>query len=109
MSLKSTVISFVPFDINEEKPGLYPPRYSISASDVKTPSLLHIETANHFVYLDESRGSLRVPDPSDQVARSVVEDYIESQLSVDDEARPALFWVPDELSVEEIQYRFKVD
>ena len=109
MSLSSTVISFVPFDINEEKPGLYPPRYLIKASDMKTPSLLHVGTANHFVYLDESRGTLRVPDPSDQVARSICEDYIESQLSIDDDAKPALFWVPEEVNEEFVMREFKIE
>jgi hypothetical protein len=109
MSLNSTVISFVPFDINEEKPGLYPPRYHIKASDMKEPSLLPIGTANHFVYLDESRGTLRVPDPSDQVARSIVEDYIESQLCVDDDSKPALFWVPEEIDAQRVKETFKVE
>lgn len=108
MSLESTVISFIPFDIREEKPGLLPPRYFIPASNMKTPSLLHVKTASHYVYLDESRGSLRVNDPSDQVARSIVEDYIEAQLSVDDEARPALFWVDERLDVSQVMEKFKV-
>jgi hypothetical protein len=109
MSLDSTVISLVPFPISEEKPGLYPPRYHIDPSDMKTPSLLHVGTANHFVYLDESRGSLRVPDPSDQVARSIVEDYIEAQMSIDDVARPALFWVDRKVTAEQVLEEFKVD
>jgi hypothetical protein len=109
MSLNSTVVSYMPFPINEEKPGLFPPRYHIDASDMKTPSLLKIGTANHFVYLDESRGTLRVPDPSDQVARSICEDYIESQLGVDDDARPALFWVPEDVSAEEIKEKMKIE
>lgn len=109
MSLNSTVISLVPFPINEEKPGLFPPRFQIKASDMKTPEILHVSTCGHFVYLDESRGSLRVPDPSDLVARSICEDYIESQLCIDDEARPALFWVPDEVTAEQVLDQFKVE
>jgi len=103
------VISLVPFDIREEKPGLLPSRYFIPASDMKIPSLLKVSHARHYVYLDESRGALGVPDTSDQVARSIVEDYIESQLGVDDEARPALFWIPEELKIEQVQEKFKVD
>jgi len=76
---------------------------------MKIPSLLKVSHARHYVYLDESRGALGVPDTSDQVARSIVEDYIESQLGVDDEARPALFWIPEELKIEQVQEKFKVD
>jgi hypothetical protein len=109
MSLESTVISFVPFEIKEHKPGLYPPHFHIEASDMKTPQLLHIGTCYHFLYMDETRGSIRVPNPSDQVARAIVEDYITSQLSIDDEARPALFWVPERMTIEEIQNKFKIE
>lgn len=109
MSLESTVISLVPFEIDAHKPGLYPPHFHIEASDMKTPKLLHVGTAFHFLYLDETRGSIRVPNPSDIVARAIVDDYINSQLSIDDEARPALFWVPERINLEEIEKKFKVD
>ncbi len=102
MSLESTVVSLVPFPIMEEKPGLFPPRFHIAASDMKIPSILKVSTCSHFVYLDESRGTLRVPDPSDQVARSICADYIESQLGVDETAKPALFWLPEDLTVGKI-------
>jgi hypothetical protein len=109
MSLESTVISFVPFDIDAEKPGLYPPYFHIKASDMKTPEVLHISTAYHFAYLDETRGSLRVANPSDTVARAIVEDYINSQLSVDDNSKPALFWAPERITAAEAKEKFKLD
>ncbi len=109
MSLESTVISLVPFEIRAHKPGLYPPHFLIEASDMKVPKLLNIGTASHFLYLDETRGSVRVPDPSDVVARAIVEDYVNSQLAIDDEASPALFWVPERITVEEAQNKFKIE
>lgn len=98
MSLCCTVASLVPFEIREEKPGLHPGRFYIPASDMKIPQIIHVETAYHYVYLDQDRKSLRVPDPSDQVAKSIVEDYVSSQLGIDDNSKPAIFWIPDELS-----------
>lgn len=109
MSLESTVISFVPFNINAHKPGLYPPIFQVKASDMKTPELLNVGTCYHFTYLDETRGSLRVPNPSDLVARAIVDDYVNSQLSIDDEARPALFWVPERVTVEEVKEKYKIE
>lgn len=102
MSLISTVVSFVPFDITEWKPGLFPGRFNIKASDMKTPQLLQVGTCNHFVYLDESRGNLPVRNPSDIVANSIVNDYKEGQLGIEETALPALFWVPREITVEEV-------
>lgn|SRR5487761_35766 len=109
MSLNSTLISLVPFEISENKPGLFPPRYHISASDMKTPSLLKISRATHYVYLDQSRGSLPVVNPADFVAKAICEDYISSQLGVDDESRPALFWDEDDLNVEQIMIKHKIN
>ena len=107
MPLNSTVISLVPFDIREEKPGLLPPRYFIPASDMKIPSLLKVGTASHYVYLDQDRGSLRVSDPSNEVARSIVEDYVTSQLGVDDTSKPALFWVDDVVVPELVMGKYR--
>lgn len=109
MSLESTVISLVPFEIRAHKPGLYPPHFHIKASDMKTPELLHVGTAYHFLYMDETRGSIRVPNPSDTVARAIVDDYINSQLSVNDDARPALFWVDRRVNIVEAQEEFKIE
>lgn len=109
MALESTVVSFIPFEIVAHKPGLYPPHYKVNPSDMKTPELLHVGTAFHFIYLDETRGYLRVSNPSDIVARAIVDDYVTSQISVDDESRPALFWVPEKVGVKEVQERFKLE
>lgn len=109
MSLESTVVSLVPFEIRAHKPGLYPPHFHLKASDMSTPEILHVGTAYHFLYMDETRGSIRVPNPSDIVARAIVDDYVNSQLSVDDESRPALFWIPESVGVEEIKEKFKIE
>jgi hypothetical protein len=95
----STVVSLVPFDIREEKPGLYPGRFYIPASKDNTPSILFVHTGLHFVYLDETRGSVRVKDLSGDIANSIVKDYLSSQLGSDDNARPGLFWLPEEVSL----------
>jgi len=109
MSLESTVVSLVPFEINSSKPGLYPPNFHLRASDMKTPELLPVGTCFHFTYLDETRGSLRVPNPSDIVAKAIVEDYINSQLSIDDESGPALFWIPEKVNVKEVQEKHSTE
>lgn len=107
MALGCTVVSLVPFHIYEEKPGLFPPRYEIKASNMKTPELLPIKTAYHYVYLDQDRKSLRIPDPPDLVAKAIVDDYVTSQLGVDENARPALFWLPDEVTPEVVVLKHK--
>lgn len=99
MSLECTVISLVPVRIMEEKPGLFPPRFIIEESNGTIPTILHVGNARHFVYLDESRGMLQVSDPSDTVARSIVQDFCTSQLGTDDTTGPALWWIDEKLDV----------
>jgi len=102
MSLACTVVSLVPCKIIEEKPGLYPPRFIIEESDTIIPKLLHIGTATHYVYLDESRGMLQVKDPSDVVAKAIVNDFITAQLGISDEVGPALWWVDSDYNLEQV-------
>src|SRR5271170_7711776 len=107
MSLSCTVVSFFPQDIKESKPGLVPPSFFIPASDMKTPSLLKVGTCSHFVYMDESRGSLMVKDPSDIVAKSIVEDFCSSQLGIAEDASPGLFWIDEDLEWKDIEVKYK--
>lgn len=102
MSLDCTIISLVPLEINEEKPGLFPPRFHIEESDTRIPQILHVYNATHYVYLDEARGLLQVKDPSDVVARAIVNDFCTSQLGVDDNAGPALWWIDEHINFEDV-------
>lgn len=99
----STVVSIVPFDIVENKPALYPARYFIKASDGIEVEVLHVDQGHHFVYLDESRESLRVNTPSNEIARSIVDDFMSGQLRTTGTCRPGLFWLPGYLTVEDVK------
>ena len=109
MQLACTIVSIVPFEVNEEKPGLIPGRFHIAASDGVEPILLHIQNAMHYVYLDENRGSLPARDPSDEVAKSIVNDFVQAQLGISETAFPGIFWVPGALTLEEIKSQYSVE
>ena len=96
IDLKCTVVSLVPWEIREEKPGLIPNSFYLPASDMKVPSVLSVGTSRHYVYLDQDRGHLPVRTPSTEVASSIVRDYVNAQQRVSPDAQPALFWVPSE-------------
>jgi hypothetical protein len=94
-ALHCTVASIIPWNLSEYKPGLIPGHYFISKSDTHTPTCIYITNKTiHYVYLDDTRGSLPARDPSDEVAASIVRDYVASQLGVDENASPGIFWVP---------------
>lgn len=92
----STVISLVPLPINEVKPGLIPPAYHIDAcKDPHTScSILVILRAQFSVYIDETRPTLTVPEPSDRVAESICRDLkVSWGHYVPDVVEPGLFWI----------------
>lgn len=97
MASKSTIISLVPFELNESKPGLYPGAYKIPAAKENDFELFVVTDAVHYVYLDMDRGSISVPTVSAEVARSICEDYKISKLGfVAGEAEPGLDYVEGE-------------
>lgn len=104
--LTCTVVSLVPFKIKEFKPGLIPGYFELKESDGKVPSVLVVGDAKHNVYIDDTRGSLGIRDASDEVARSIVEDFKDSQLGISDGISPAIFWVPGSYTAKEIMEKF---
>jgi hypothetical protein len=99
----STVFSMIHQELREEKPGLLPNVFVITAGTIDKPSANLIKPAQHYVYLDGDRGSLPVRDTSAEVARSIVEDYIGSQMCVSDGCFPGLFWIPGTWSLSQLK------
>ncbi len=105
-TVKSTVISIVPFMIKEEKPGLIPNEFIIPACADGEVVCKVIDQAIHYVYIDKDRGSMRVIDPSYEVARSIVEDYCNSQLEAGPEQHPGIMWLPGEWTSEQFEAKY---
>lgn len=106
----ATVISILPFAIREKKPGLIPSEFYIPSAIDEFQTLV-VKRCTFAVYLDEHRPPLVVPDPSDQVAQSIVYDFKVATIGfIPDEVEPGLFWVPGAFtSREEIARLFKVE
>jgi hypothetical protein len=102
----ATVVSLMPKKISEEKPGLFPGTFTLEPAPKGSFSLLHVGVSHYYVYLDSTRGSLRVPELGSQIAKSIVEDYIGAQIAISDERRPGLFWVRGHASPEDINTKF---
>ena len=100
---KSTVISFFPLPITEEKPGLYPGRFALPASNGKDPSLLIVGQSVHYVDVGEDRPLVEIPHQSVEIARSIVEDLIAAQLAISDGIRPGLAFLRGEYTLPELK------
>lgn len=105
-----TVVSIVPLDIHEEKPGMSPSYYDIPASDGREPKVLVIEDGVTFVYLDEKRGSLEKPVFAKEIANAVVNDYVRAHICYRPqerpEASPGVFCVEGEWTPEQVKNNF---
>lgn len=93
----STIVSLLPVKLDERKPGLIPGFYKLPAvaDPRKDIEVLLVYRATFPVYIDESRPSLIVPEPSDRVCAAIVRDYkVGLTCYTPDEAEPGLFWAP---------------
>lgn len=94
--LKSSVISIVPFAIDEEKPGIYPGHFEIPPAKDNIPQILVIGESIHYVETADPDRSIPVVNPSYKVAASIVNDYINSQLGIPPNKTaicgPGIFW-----------------
>lgn len=98
----ATVVSLVPFPIDETKPGMTPARFYVDPAPRDGFSTLLITGCRHGVYLDEFRPTLVVPTAPEEVAEAICFDYKKGQLSLAlGEAEPGLFWVPGNFAAKE--------
>lgn len=102
----ATIISLLPYEILESKPGLIPGQFKIPKADVNDFAILVIGDSFHYVYLDGDRGSIPATDPALKVAQSLVYDYVSSQLLREDGAEPGLFCVPGKLTKDEVKRQY---
>jgi hypothetical protein len=96
---RSTVVSIVPFEINEYKPGLNPPSFFFEkCEDPTEPVCLIIEPNWFYVPVpDHPQKNFRIEVNSESLADSICRDFLNSQLArdTDSDAEPGIFWVPE--------------
>ena len=101
----ATVVSIVPFNMEEYKPGIYPGFFQIPAC-VDEPQILVVGESIHFIEVDPDR-SVPVTNPPYKVAKSIVDDYISSSLQADSTAGPGLFWKVGKYTLEMVKKECK--
>ena len=100
---KCTVVSTLPFSLDEPKPGLIPDRYIVPAAAKDDISTLIINDGFHLVLIpmtDSKTPPMKVTDTAEVIAKSLIEDFTIACLGtnfVPDHngmvAKPGLFWV----------------
>ena len=98
----ATIVSLFPLEVVEKKP-LIPSVYQLDASRSDSePEILTVREGIFHVYLDEYRGMMTIKTPAITVAESVVRDFMDSQYMAEEIARPALFCLPGEWTLNEL-------
>lgn len=95
--MKATIVSLYPLEFHEFIPFLFPSVYHIDASDGKTPKILEIGEAFYLVPnpTSEDMPPLRITKSATSVADSLVRDFLNASMYADDDAHPAVFYLPD--------------
>lgn len=101
-----TVISLLPWALNELKPGLIPESYRVPEAKDGKPGILHIKDARSNLYVRDGK-TFPITHPAEEVANAIVNDYCISQLEADSECKPAILWVFGKFSADEVIVKFK--
>ena len=101
----ATLVSLVPREIREFKPGLTEPHVTIPAAPLNDFVTLHIKDNSYALYLDNERGSRLIPEPVSVFADAIVNDFIIAQIEIDAPTNsfPGLFWVYNKQSRDDIK------
>ena len=83
--------SIYPFTVEEYKPGLYPSTYKIKGTkDNKSPTILEVKDAHYYIQTDNNI-SQKIPVSANDLAKSIVTDFITGCLGISHEAYPGIF------------------
>ena len=101
-----TVVSLLPWAIQELKPGLIPESYRVPQAEGGKPGVLHVKEARSNLYVRDGK-TYPIHHSAEEVANAIVNDYCNAQLQADTEIRPALFWVLGKHSADEVLIKFR--
>lgn len=97
---ESTVFSIVPFELHEFKPGILPGYFNIPAClDDTKPQRVVVGPSTWLVTVGGQKQPLRIGQPSFEIARSIVQDFLDGQLFIDEESRPGICWIQGNISL----------
>lgn len=101
---KSTIVSIFPKVVRVEKITLIPGRWEIPAGSAENPTIFVIGPSSWFKELEPHEPLLEIPQGSNVIAESIVNDYCNGIFGCDmGSSKPGIFWVPGEHNIESIR------
>lgn len=103
---KATIVSICPFELREEKPGLIPGVFIIPPAKEGDFNILVISDSKHTIRIPVQGNKITLTEDAHILAESIVQDRMTGQLLYRSDCHPGLFWVPGELTKEQIVKQF---
>ena len=109
-----TVVSLIPYAIQEEKPHMLPGTFRIPAAEYGDIEIIHVEEGtciipNPFVEEGRSNSSYKQITMPAEMARSICEDYKCAHIGLSENAEPGLFWIDGKYTKDEVKQNFKFE
>jgi RNase P subunit RPR2 len=103
-----TIVSLLPYSVDERKLTVIPQEYFIPAAVEDELGILHVDDGISWLMLEMERGGpVQQRIPSGQLADSIVNDFARSQLEYRyDFAQPGLFVVEGKFNSDDIKAKF---
>ena len=102
----ATVVSVVPFDIEERYTGMRPNVFRIPAAKPNEIEILVIPDGFNLKYIDADRGTIEIPKDGMEIARSLIHDYTLSHVLATDKMCPGMFVIAGEYTKKVIEDKF---
>jgi hypothetical protein len=108
MSEAATIVSLLPYEPAPEfKPGVYPGYFTLPKAARGDIELLLVETGSAYLNIPERKEAFHLEIHAEDLANSIVKDYVDGQIQVDEDQGPGLFVIPGRHSKESVKREYK--
>lgn len=105
--MAATIVSIYPEKISEFKPRLIPGYFDIPGVKKGSLEVLVIHRVSFPIEIADGERTFMVPELPEDVANSIVNDWMSAKIAVDEQGKPGLFWVDGAHTREAIPKHFK--
>lgn len=98
----ATIISLVPFEINEFKPQMDPEYIKIPAAPENSFVVYHVYDSWFPYYVGEGK-TIKIPEPAHRFAAAIVDDFKSGNIGLAEGAAPGIFYVEGHYEKDDIK------
>lgn len=100
-----TLVSIVPFELNEHKPGMAKEFYKIPATVEGDFTVVLIEDSHYIQRMPATDQTVKVTVTGEDIAKAIIKDFCFSHVASDIDAHPGMFYVNGDLNKAEVKLK----